>query len=331
MKKTMMSRVVHVLLFSQIALGIKAQPLPKMFVDKATTNYRIMQFSNIEGSKYEALRKQNGYQDLFFIYSNIAIKNLLDLIKAEEKGIRIYIALYNASCDKNNLPNSIEDNKVILLFSPGYNLSKPKTERFYFINDKEKNNLIIEVDKDCAQNWIDSYNESDQNVLLPTLLHNDPGNRHPDRINEFSDTRSIFFPLDSLKAATIDEEKNVHILRGKKIDITGYKFSFSAYDSLGTVRNATDTLYRNRLLLQFDYMYTIGDKKHTFYLDDLKGFEDRVTTSLIKRKQQFNIALRKEKYKLLSDEYIKKMTLNKKIETLMLIDNGQLCPTYCPK
>ncbi len=329
MKKTMSRTVVQILLLCQIVLGAKAQPLPQMFVDKATTNYRIMQFSNIEGSKYEALRKQNGYQDLFFIYSNTAVKNLLDYVKVE-KGIRIYIALYNASCDKNNLPNSIEDNKVILLFSPGYNLSKPKTERFYFINDKEKNNSIIEVDKDCAQNWIDSYNESDQNVLLPTLLHNDPGNRHPDRANEFSDTRSIFFPLDSLKEATIVEEGYSHKIRGQEIKITGYKFSFSAYDSLGTVHNRTDTLYKNRLLLQFDYMYGPATK-HVFYLDDLDNFENRLTKALIKRQRIFGNILKKEKYKFISDAEVKVMPLSKKIETLKLIDNGQLCPTYCPK
>ena len=97
----------HSKCYAQNCPNIYYEPIPLMFVDKNTANERILEFSNVPSSKYEALRKVNGYQDLFLIFSRKAVDDLLLKINID-LGIRIYFARYTETED-SPLPKETED------------------------------------------------------------------------------------------------------------------------------------------------------------------------------------------------------------------------------
>ena len=76
--------------------------------------------------------------------------------------------------------------------------------------------------------------------------------------------------------------------------ITGYKISFSAFPKNGNGR-IKRPFYKERLFIQFDYLYDLNGNEEILYLDG-------------------------------QDDYCcrKRLTSNKGL------DNGQLCPTNCP-
>jgi hypothetical protein len=290
-------------------------PLPAMYVYKSIANERMVEFSSFPNSKFEILKNVNGKQDLYLIYTRNAIDNLLREIN-KEYGIRVYFARY-ARYEGSPLPKEIEDCSLVLLFATEFkDSSKPK--EYFFLNHKANDDNLYKVLPKDAEEWIIDYNINVQRELRKGLIANDKDNLDPyDNRGIYYDTKSIFYSKENIDAAFKDEviyQRNKH-----GIDINAYKLSFSSYTAGGDENEH----FKNRLLLQFDYLY--GSNK---ILDLEKQDEFACRDSL--RVEKFNRSVNKagakkavvKSQKMLSKELSK---------TLFALDNGQLCPTNCPK
>lgn len=287
-----------------------------MYVEKNVGNERIMRFSQIPNSKYQALRKLNGYQDLFFIYTRKAIESLIQKIN-KDSGICIYFARYT-TCDYPHLPPAVEEGKVILLFATqSADSSAPKS--YYFLNDKGVDDKNYEVSKVCGEAWIADYEKNVLPELSGTLIPNDADNIDPRKPGVYTDTKSIIFTVGMIKSAFIDEAGYEHKTQFNGVDtlltISAYKLSFSDYGPKGNGGTGKQ-FYRQRLFIQFDYMFKYGDNNEVFYLDDMADFSRRSKPS-----------------KMMHQQTEKKLANKKKPmtkERAFTLDNGQLCPTHCP-
>ena len=284
--------------------------LPSMYVEKSIGNERILRFSQIKDSKYEILRKFNTHQDLFFIYTWNAIGKLIEKIN-KECGIRIYFARYSF-CGDQGFPSETEPKKVILLFAKE-STDGSAPEEYYFLNDKKADNKVYEVSKECGEDWIKDY----ENHVLPELLitlipsEKDIDNEYPAGSKSYSDTKSIYFTKEMIKEAFVDEQGYDHKIKGSPLIISAFKVSFSAYGVNGNGRIAKKDVYKNRLFVQFDYMYNPGTGNEVFYLDDMDDFKQRYDLTFPKQEGQLKEA-------------------KDKVDEKKGINNGQLCPTHCP-
>ena len=312
MKKMFIIQMVFIV-FTCIPINMYAQvcaPIPVMFVNKNVGNERNIEFFKALPSKYEILTAANGKQDLVLNFTRKAIDDLFTKINIKAGlGIRIYFARYKL-CAQSSLPNSIVSNQLILLFSTEYEKIAPAV--YFFINSND--NTIYTVTTACARDWINDYDAVNEPGLRQTVDKADTYNEDPHSSAGYSDTKSIFYTYDNIKAAFENEEKYQH---SKGIEINAFQVSFSAYTKKGNDRKP---YYKNRLFLQFDYVYGLKGKNEVLYLEDQEDFDCRIDATLIN--QKFGI-------KRLSKEEIKKLSRKEKI-SLISLDNGQLCPTYCP-
>lgn len=290
---------------AQNCTGLPAPiPLSLMFVDKASSNERTLEFSGKPKAKFEALRTFNGSQDLFVMYSRRAMDDLIALIN-KGRGIRVYFARYN-KCDQSTLPSTVSENKLVLLFATDPKKGFPPSV-YYFLNDDIKDTKVYKVEPDCAVTWIDDYNNNVQPELVKNLAASND-NKDPRFPGKFFDTKSILYEKDNVVSGFTTEE--AYQLAKHTINITGYKVSFSSY----TIDGDQNKRFSNRLLIQFDY---IDDKGNPVNLEKQPDFECRLDAALIK-------------YNHFTKAKLKGLTLQQKL-ALYSQDNGQLCPTNCPE
>ncbi len=314
MKKLMFLFSIVLITVSINSYG-QREALPRMFVEKNTGIKRILQFSQVSNSKFRILEKTNGYQDLFLIYSKKAVNDLLTMFREKQvPEVRIYFAKYTP-CDGTVLPTAIEEDKVILLFAADTKDQLPA--EYYFLNEKGSDDKIYTVSKECGENWRWNYENNVLPELLPTINQNDSDNIDPKNNDQISDTKSILYSFNSLEEAITKEEGYTHKLNGKKIYISAYQFSFSAYDAKGNGYEGSDDVYKKRMLVQIDYMYDPGTGNEVFYLDDLDSF------SLRSKPAQKSQKAASKKMKTIAKKHPSK-------ENIFALNNGQLCPTHCP-
>lgn len=318
-----MKRKIFLALVLVLAINLNTlcQNIPGMYIPKFISDHRISQFISGTNSKFSKVKQKLPNLTSSFIYTKEEIKILLSKIDTTD-GLRVYFAVYN-DCTNYPLPSTVKKNKIILLFSPGYVNDKPRTEQFFFIDENDNKDSVYEIiDMNCVQQWINNYkSDAIQNILRNTLVSNDPDNEDPNLPSKYFDTKSIFYPKDLLNEAITLEETYPHILKnGQKVNIEYFEFSISAFDNIGQFPpDPAGHKWRNRLLLNIDYMYKTIVPKKVLYLENLVNFDDRWNQTLMAR---FN----------LSKEKLEKLSKSKKLKLWMFgLDNGQLCPTNCPR
>lgn len=316
-------------MFFFIIQNVIAQPLPNMYVEKSESNTRIARFSNGRNSKYKRLLQLNGKQDMYFDYSNVAIKNLINKI-GTENGLRLYFAKYDR-LSVTKMPSSTEDKKVILIFSPGSLFSKPAAEQFYFIDDKDPSNPVINInDVNAVARWIRNYEQECQQVLRPGLSPNDPDNRHPYKPGPYFDTESIFYSKASLEEAINKEETYPHTINGAAITISAYRVSFSSFGKNGKPAGPGHNRFKKRMQIEIDYMYTAASgNKVIFHFEDLDNFDQRSRETIKASLDSVNNKINTN-YSSADIDRLSKTEIIKLLQSV-LIDNGQLCPTSCPQ
>jgi hypothetical protein len=314
MKKQLLILTSLVLCLSVIVTRTNAQcddPLPQMFVKKDTGMQHAKEFSDdrfLHTSKFTRLKKSNSLQKKIYdyIYSWDAINDLLDKIKYPQ--IRAHFARFSAPCPR--FPD-IKDTPIVLLFSAeGLDPSE------YFI--LRSDNIAHPVTKADATKWIEDFNTINQPILRKTIRKKDLDNYEDEvKSKEFSDTRSILYERSNLFDAFIKEKE--HQIKYHKISLDSIGVQFSAYTKKGRKATTNDRhRYRRRLFVQFDYLQNTSDGPKPFYLDDQSDYECRL------RK---NVSVYDTK---ILSSFLEGLSL-KQVEEKMSSDNGQLCPTYCPK
>lgn len=319
-----MKRKISLVIVSILVISIKTlcQKLPTMFVPKTIAENRISQFTSGTTSKYQQLKVKLANLNASFMYTNAEMNMLLSKIVSAD-GLRIYFAIYN-DCIPYTLPSGVKKNKIILLFSPGYQDSKPDEEKFFFIDENDNKDSVYQIDNmDCIRQWTTNYySDVIQNILRKRLIPNDPDNVDQSIPDKYFDTKSIFYQKDFLKEAITTEQTYTHVLKtGQKVNIDYFKFSIASFDNVGQFPpDASGHRWRNRLLLNIDYMYKTGTQKNVFHFEDLINFDDRLNQSLASKSN-------------FSDKQLEKLSRKEKLKILRenSLDNGQLCPTYCPK
>lgn len=323
----MKKSLFYLLIIGQLLFATKllSQPWPAMHVPKPISEQRIKNFSTGTRSKYNRLTTVNNRQDKKVVYSKNAIHELiLKIPNVDTIGLRVYFARYD-KVSQTEIPSTVEDKKVILIFSYGYLLTKYADAPYFFIDDKASNNPVIEItDTQAVNRWIKNYNLFCQDALRDGLITGDRDNDDPTEPGKKFDTKSIFYNLNDLIEATSTEENNQHVLNGLPISISAYQFSFSAHGPLGNGRR-----WRNRMQLDIDYMYKNNGIDTPFHLDDLDDAAERERQTAIKELVRYDTV----KQKSLAPKGVKKLSRSqvKKILSIKSIDNGQLCPTNCPK
>jgi hypothetical protein len=270
-------------------------PLTTMFVDKNTNNQRAAEFLTAIPSKYEKLSAVNGKQDIVINYTQKAMEKLFKAINTtdgDDSGIRVYFARYNACLD-NALPDPVKENQLIVLFTKEVKKSAPRN--YFFINAND--DALYYVDSVCAEKWIRDFIKKNQPGLR-TTINDVPENADATSPVGYSDTKSIFFRKGQIDSSFNKEEE--YQLRKHGIRIKGYQLLFSAYSNEGDERGR----HKNRLHIQFNYLYDREGKTEILFLDDQEDYGCRREAS----EKAVQIAAPKK----------------------MLINNGQLCPTHCP-
>lgn len=273
-----------------------AESLPSMFVYKNTTKQRTAEFLTAIPSKYEKLLAVNGKQDIAINYTQKAMEKLFKAINTtdgEDSGIRVYFARYNV-CPDNTLPDPVKENQLVLLFTKEVKKTAPRN--YFFINAND--DALYYVDSICAEKWIRDFIKKNQPGLRTTIDSADEENRDITSRDGYSDTKSIFFRKGQIDSAFNREEK--YQLEKHRIRIKGYQMLFSAYSNEGDERGR----HKNRLHIQFNYLYDREGKTEILFLDDQEDYGCR----------------REASEKAVQTAAPKKM----------LINNGQLCPTHCP-
>lgn len=290
-------------LFAQCAGDIIA--LPTMFVDKKTTIARAEEFYMAMPSKFDKLSEVNYKQDIFINYTQKAISRLFDILNKEPGsiGIRIYFARYNI-CDDSPLPASVKESQLILLFASEFEETPPKD--YFFINGND--DALYPVSSKCAEKWINNYMQKNQPGLRATIEASDTDNEDETPV-KFSDTKSIFYRKDQVDSAFKKEE--AYQLAKHQIKIAGYQLVFSAYTSEGDESGH----FKNRLFVQFNYLYNLDGRNKILYLDEQEDYTCRKRVS-----QRWGIEKMDKK----------KTTSENGEQKSMFINNGQLCPTHCP-
>jgi len=316
--------ILPITLAFSLVLNAFSQKLPEMFVPRTISDPRIARFSTGVDSKFEKLRVVLPNLTTSFIYSYAEIDMLLSKIGAAE-GLRVYLAVHKP-CADFSLPATVKKNKIMLLFSPGNARSLAVPEQFFFIDENDGRDFLYEIaDMSCIRLWRDSYTGDEiQDILRTTLIANDPDNRDDAYPGKYFDTKSIFYKKEDLAEAITLENRFPHRLNtGQSINIDYLKFSLSAHDNIGQYpRDQNDRRFRKRILLDIDYMYKIGNAPgRVFHFEDLANIDDRLTKT-VKMTKKNN----------LTNQQLKKLSIKQKLKILQLkgIDNGQLCPTYCP-
>lgn len=308
---TILSVGLYCTSYAQPECPEELEPIPAMYVLKADALERIVQFSGFPNSKFHLLEGLNKTQDLSLIYTRVAVDKLLRKINVDS-GIRIYFARY-CKYEKDPLPDEIEDGKVILLFATQPRGNAKPTE-YYFLNDKRNDNNIYPIGERDANEWIIDYNINVQKVLRQTLIPGDTNNIDKGDKRFPYDTKSIFYSKADIEEAFKNEVEFQRRYYG--IDINAYKVSFSSYTPAGD----NNGKYKNRLLLQFDYLY---DSNTVLNQEAQEYFWCRASLREKKLIKQFGSKTIDEKTKKLIQP-------NGIVLTFTAIDNGQLCPTHCP-
>lgn len=291
-----------------------AIPLPEMHVKKESAILWMNEFYKyrfLRGSKYAKLTKhnrnfiRNGNEAFVFTFN--AITNLLNKIPGSE--VRVHLARFNEK-DRTDI-TGIQSNTVVLLFAsdPGLN-----PDKYYLINNG--NDQPYEIEKDKAEAWINSYKTKNIRYLRGTIRRRHLDN-YPDGIkvrSGLSDTQSILYDKQKMKQAFIDERD--YQIKYHSVTLEAFRVVFSAYTPEGRIPTKDDTsINRRRLFIQFDYMEKKADGSFsTFYLDDQDDYDCRYCKSNPDN----------------CKNGISKLSIQQK-EMEKSVDNGQLCPTNCPK
>ncbi|MGG9959983.1 hypothetical protein [Ferruginibacter sp. SUN106] len=290
--------------------GINYPPIPEMFVDKVAGNERIFEFSSTIPSKYQILVDKNGSQPLFYIFTRKAMDDLISKIN-NHLGIRVYFARYSP-CTGTTLPASVASGTMILLFATEFETSKPTD--FYFLNNND--DMLYPVSAQCAHDWIANFSTENQPGLKTMLDKTAKENADATSPGGYSDTKSIFYTWKQIVEAFTKEEKYQQSpSRGK--NISAYKISLSTFGKDGS---GSKPVYKNRLFIQFDYLVDAGQTKEVFYLEDQPDYDCRLDASLRTKGRSM---------KAFTPYDLKKMTRAQK-RAVLILDNGQLCPTFCP-
>ncbi len=289
-------------------------PLPKMFVFSSEGKSREKEFSKnklFNKSKYKRLLKINTIQDKDIFITSEVIFSLIDKFEKQSgyKGIRIYFARYNTKYTPQQFTN-VEENKLVLLFSPEIN---PKTKRLYYLilsDDKS----YYSIPESYADNWISYFVSSNMPSLVKTINKKDLEN-YPDAQtkNGLSDTQTILYSGDNIDEAFKTER--CYQLTNHGITITGLKISFSSFDKKGKIPGRDPYRHKKRLLIQFQY---VKNDHEVFSLQDQEDYKCRLDLTYNKL-NMFNkkVLSHRDKEKFLKANYL---------------DNGQLCPpTNCPR
>jgi hypothetical protein len=273
--------------------------LPKMFVAKGVSDDMKVEFFS-PPSKYQKLLDKNKYQDIVLSYPKTAFDQLLTKIGIYDE-IGVYFARYT-SCSGVTMPGNLKENQVIILFAPE-KLDVIPTE-YFFINDKDVN--VYNVNRSCAEAWIRNYFDNNQPDLRQTII--DPSyldHKDPHSPVGYSDTKAIFYDKKDFKTAFIGEPTYQRAKHG--IDITGYQITFCSNTKRGNFKKPFN---KHRLMILFDYLYD----NQTQVLN-IEGQFDYVC-----RKKKRDAEINSEKKLIVKGKFRRKG-----------IDNGQLCPTYCPR
>lgn len=287
-------------------------PLPKMFIPKVFSSQDIKEFSKyhfLRGSKLGQLKKNNivrsGNNALIITYE--AIKTVLNSIK--DDSVRIHFARFN-SLDYPGVTN-LSSNTIILLFASEKEVN-PK--QYYFINNEENAPYVISAS--IGQKWIDDFNNTNQRFLKRTIRKRHRDN-YPDsdmKKNSISDTKSMLYDRLNMIEAFLNEKD--YQLKHNNRNLDAFKVVFSAYSPKGKQYKSDDKrLYRRRLFVQFDYLERTTDG--LFVPLTLEELDD------------YNCRLCKTKPSECKGNFTTQSLDS--IEKTKSIDNGQLCPTNCPK
>lgn len=301
MKKYLFSSIMLLFLinghtaFAQCASDIL--PLSSMFVQKSTTIERSEAFFLDTPSKFELLSTVNDKQDLHVVYTQKAISKLFStLLYADSvSGIRAYFALFEPEINKaSTLP--LKRSQLIVLYAS--EIKSKREGKFLFIHANDDS--VYTVEESAAEIWIQNYMSKNQPSLRRSIDAQDLGNRD-DTKEGYSDTRSIYFRNKQIDSAFRQEEE--YQLKNHQIKITGYLMSFSAYTKEGNGKGE----YKNRLHLQFNYLYEQDKTRKILYQDDQDDYKCRLdkTTKVINGGSKTKLRI-------------------------FGINNGQLCPTHCP-
>ncbi len=297
-----------------IRIQLQAQcddPLPQMFVKKDTGIERSKEFSDnrfLHTSKFTRLKKLNSLHKTSYdyVYSWDAFNDLINKITSSK--VRVHFARVSMTCP--DFPD-IKDTPIVLLFSEeGYNPSE------YFL--LRSDNIAHLVKKDFACIWIKDFNTINQPKLKKTIRKKDLDNyENNGGVKEFFDTKSILYEKCNLIDAFIKEKD--HQLKYHQITLDSIGVKFSAYTKKGRKPTIDDThIYKRRLFVQFDYLQNTSEGTKPFYLDMQCDYECRSRKRLSVDNKRMLVS------------NIEKLSL-KQVEEKMSSDNGQLCPTYCPK
>lgn len=277
--------------------------VPAMWVSKSESIKRQKNFKGgfFSGNnyKYKLLSKKIGKDETRSIFYPIdSIRALFKLMCNENKDykyLNIYIASFNKDYGSNYF-NVNDDKKLTIIFSPandqGIDLGK-----FYII---DKDNHPQSISSLIKEKWAENYIKEKCPVLLSTIdLHAKENYPNNDITNQPSDTRVICYSLHNINRV-LQDEVEYQLKNGNKINVTGIQVNFAAYPDEGICINGVNNLYKNRLILQFEFTRKKGNKQKVFYIDDQPGFQSRPKD---KDPTDCNI--------------------------LPAFDNGQLCPPTC--
>ncbi len=278
--------------------------LPHMWVSQAHGGKRKNHFEkgkthNNKESKFTYLSRHLGSKetqsilcpkknmDLFF--------NSLDSNKV--KFIRIYIAAYNE--DSGGMVPANMNKHLTIVLAPA-DKDTIDVDDYYNISP---DGLIVKIDKEVMQGWVNYYVDEKMKVLLQTFNGNEEENRFQGKTP--SDTRSILYRMEDFLEFLMAESKYQKTTHG--IDMTGIRIDFASHTEEGIPDVAgcpsPKYKYKNRLILQFEYTQKVeNDNYKVFYIRENEGREKQCPFNF--RKNQAD---------------------------LVTADNGQICPANCPK
>ena len=158
---------------------------------------------------------------------------------------------------------------------------------------------MIDFFKDVKDGWVKYYINVKMDELVKTI---DPTNTIENYYDgKLSDTRSILYCVSNIKEYLNEREYQ----KEKGVILTGIKIDFASYTNKGHVAcNENKTKYKNRLIIQFEYV-----KKNKKGEDEIFDIDDQHEG----RQPQCNT-----------------LNLLKGKEKILTADNGLLCPANCP-
>lgn len=187
-------------------------------------------------------------------------------------------------------------NEIALIFAPVDKDAPGKDQKYYHLpkNFDPANVADFELSIDEKDLWTENFIKA---MALTTIGTNHPDNQFPsdnDAHKVGSDTRYITYCIQDIhELMTV---KDYFVSKGFDISnsLNGY---LGCYSLNGAPRGKFKGRFVNRIVIQFDFVN--GNNKE-FYLDDIQEFDELPDA-------QDSACLSS------------------------LLDNGQLCPTYCPK